>query len=214
MGMDSMVPLGRYLSSFLIAIVFFQCSSNEDNGASFFSKFFTNSTDVSNEKIRVILADNPQISFENDGVFFQGKPFSGKLFRLDLQTQDTINIESYLNGNRHGNWIQYFSGHILKECRTFHQGKKVGAFVQYFPSGKKQAEYNFQNDEYQGLAREWNESGVLIREMHYVAGHEEGAQKLFYDNGQVRANYVMIDGRRFGLLGTKNCVNVSARLLN
>lgn len=206
-----MVRLGRYLSSVFIAFVFFQCSSNEDNEASLFSK---NSTEISHEKMLSFSADNPQISFENAGVFYQGKPFSGMLFRLDSQTQDTLKIESYLKGNRHGRWVQYFPGHVLKEFRTFEQGKKIGLWVQYFPTGKKQVAYNFQNDEYQGLAREWNEKGVLIREMHYVSGHEEGAQKLFYDNGQVRANYVMKDGRRFGLLGTKNCVNVTSRLLN
>lgn len=200
-----------YLSSFFIAFVFFHCSSNEDNEASLFSK---NSTEISHEKMLSFSADNPQISFENAGVFYQGKPFSGTLFRLDSQTQDTLKIESYLKGNRHGKWVQYFPGHVLKEFRTFERGKKTGAFVQYFPTGKKQQEYHFQNDEYQGLASEWNERGVLIREMHYVAGHEEGSQKLFYDNGQIRANYVMKDGRRFGLLGTKNCVNVSSRLLN
>jgi len=207
-----MERLVRYLSSFFIVIIFFQCSSKENNGATLSSK---NPQDNSKEKIRTISVDNAQISFENTGVFYQGKPFSGKLFRLDPQTQDTLKIESYARGNRHGNWIQYFTGHVLKEIRTFDQGKKVGAFVQYFPTGKKQQAYHFQNDEYQGVASEWNESGVLIREMHYVAGHEEGSQKLFYDNGQVRANYVMKSGRRFGLLGTKNCVNVSAaRLLN
>ena len=212
MAMVSMERLVRYLSSFFIAIIFFQCSSNEDNGAFLSSK---NSPDISNEKMRSISADNAQISFENTGVFYEGKPFSGKLFRLNPQTNDTLKIESYLKGNRHGKWIQYFPGHVLKEFRTFDQGKKTGAFVQYFPTGKKQQVYHFQNDEYQGVASEWNESGVLIREMHYAAGHEEGSQKLFYDNGQVRANYVMKNGRRFGLLGTKNCVNVSAaRLLN
>jgi antitoxin component YwqK of YwqJK toxin-antitoxin module len=206
-----MERLVRYLSSFFIVIIFFQCSSKENNGATLSSK---NPQDNSKEKIRTISVDNAQISFENTGVFYQGKPFSGKLFRLDPQTQDTLKIESYARGNRHGNWIQYFPGHVLKEFRTFDQGKKIGAFVQYFPTGKKQQEYHFQNDEYQGVASEWNESGVLIREMHYMAGYEEGSQKLFYDNGQVRANYVMKNGRRFGLLGTKNCVNVSARLLN
>ena len=211
MAMVSMERLVRYLSSFFIAFIFFQCSPKEENGVSIISK---NSTEISHEKMLSFSADNPQISFENAGVFYQGKPFSGTLFRLDSQTHDTLKIESYLKGNRHGKWIQYFPGHVLKEFRTFDQGKKTGAFVQYFPTGKKQQAYHFQNDEYQGLAREWNESGVLIREMHYVAGHEEGSQKLFYDNGQIRANYVMKDGRRFGLLGTKNCVNVSTRLLN
>lgn len=207
-----MERLVRFLSSFFFAIIFFQCSSKEDNGVSLLSK---NSTVISDGKMLSFSADNPQISFENTGVLYQGKPFSGKLYTLDPQTQDTLKIESYLKGNRHGKWVQYFPEHVLKEFRSFVQGKKIGAFVQYFPTGKKQQEYHFQNDEYQGLAREWNERGVLIREMHYEAGQEEGSQKLFYDDGQVRANYVMKNGRRFGLLGTKNCVNVSAaRLLN
>jgi len=206
-----MERLVLYLSSFFIAIIFFQCSPKQENGVSKISK---NSMEISHEKMLSFSADNPQISFKNVGVFYQGKPFSGTLFRLDSQNQDTLKIESYLKGSRHGKWIQYFPGHVLKEFRTFEQGKKTGVFVQYFPTGKKQQEYHFQNDEYQGLAREWNGRGVLIREMHYEAGHEEGSQKLFYDNGQIRANYVMKDGRRFGLLGTKNCVNVSTRLLN
>ena len=120
MAMVSMERLVRFLSSFFISIVFFQCSSNEDNGASLSSK---NSPDISNEKIRSISADNAQISFENNGVFYEEKPFSGKLFRLDPQSQDTLKIESYLKGNRHGNWVQYFPGHVLKEFRTFDQGE-------------------------------------------------------------------------------------------
>jgi antitoxin component YwqK of YwqJK toxin-antitoxin module len=212
--MDFMARQAQFLSSFLIAIVFFQCSSNVDNGSSLFSKFSKNPPDVLNEKMRTLSADNPQISYENSGIFYQGKPFSGNLFWLDPQSRDTLKIETYLKGVRHGNLDQYFPGHVLREHRTFEHGKKIGAFVQYFPKGKKQVEYHFASGEYQGLAREWNESGVLIREMHYVAGHEEGSQKLFYDNGRVRANYIIKNGRRFGLLGTKNCVNVSARLLN
>ena len=45
--------------------------------------------------------------------------------------------------------------------------------------------------------------------MNYVKGHEEGSQKMYYDNGKIRSNYTIIAGRRYGLLGTKNCVNVA-----
>lgn len=48
-----------------------------------------------------------------------------------------------------------------------------------------------------------------MKEMNYKKGFEEGSQKMFYDNGKVKVNYIMINGRRYGLLGTKNCVNVS-----
>jgi len=69
--------------------------------------------------------------------------------------------------------------------------------------------YQFEDDEYEGTCREWNESGRLITEMNYHRGYESGSQKVWYDNGKIKSNYVMESGRRYGLLGTKNCVNVS-----
>jgi antitoxin component YwqK of YwqJK toxin-antitoxin module len=49
----------------------------------------------------------------------------------------------------------------------------------------------------------------LVKQMNYLKGHEEGPQKWWYDNGKIKANYIIQDGRRFGLLGTKNCINVT-----
>jgi antitoxin component YwqK of YwqJK toxin-antitoxin module len=48
--------------------------------------------------------------------------------------------------------------------------------------------------------------------MNYEAGIEVGQQRQWYDDGSVRSNYVMKNGRRFGLLGTKNCINVKDSL--
>ena len=45
--------------------------------------------------------------------------------------------------------------------------------------------------------------------MNYIKGKEVGRQQLWYDDGGVRSNYVMLNNRRYGLLGTKNCVNIS-----
>ncbi|MCX6338150.1 MAG: toxin-antitoxin system YwqK family antitoxin, partial [Bacteroidetes bacterium] len=62
---------------------------------------------------------------------------------------------------------------------------------------------------YEGELSEWTFDGKLIHLAHYIDGQEEGSQKLWYDNGKIRANYVIIKGKRYGLLGTKNCKNVS-----
>ena len=76
-------------------------------------------------------------------------------------------------------------------------------------NGNIKFEFHFKDDEYEGICRTWNNKGILTQESNYVAGHEEGAQKAWYDNGKVRSNYVIKAGRRYGLLGTKNCKNVS-----
>ena len=44
--------------------------------------------------------------------------------------------------------------------------------------------------------------------MNYYNGKEQGSQKVWYNNGKIKSNYVVKDGRRYGLLGTKNCTNV------
>ena len=62
---------------------------------------------------------------------------------------------------------------------------------------------------YEGERKEWNNEGNLIYLATYKKGQEEGPQKLWYDNGKIRANYIIKNGKRYGLLGTKNCKNVS-----
>jgi len=82
----------------------------------------------------------------------------------------------------------------------------------WWEDGQLQSSFLFKDDEYEGECSEWNDKGILIRRMHYARGHESGAQQQWYDDGSIRSNYVIIKGRRFGLLGTKNCVNVSDSL--
>ena len=43
----------------------------------------------------------------------------------------------------------------------------------------------------------------------YVDGKEAGAQRMWNEDGTLRANYVIKEGRRFGLLGSKPCATDS-----
>ena len=95
------------------------------------------------------------------------------------------------------------------EQRYYVQGVKTGTLKRYWSNGKIQAIYFFANGEYQGTCREWNPEGKLVREMNYERGHESGSQKQWYDDGSIRSNYIIRNDRRYGLLGTKNCINVS-----
>ena len=56
-----------------------------------------------------------------------------------------------------------------------------------------------------GRSREWLADGTLYREMNYEHGHEAGLQQLWYDDGSVRAAYIVKNGRRYGLMGAKGC---------
>jgi antitoxin component YwqK of YwqJK toxin-antitoxin module len=140
---------------------------------------------------------------------WRNKPFTGILYSLDSLTKDTIEIVCFKEGKEEGEWKQFYPTGKLKEQRFFKDGKKVGKLASWWPNGNKKWEYYFEDGEYQGECKEWNPQGLLVKRMNYNKGYEEGLQQFYYDNGKVKANYFMKAGRRYGLLGTKNCVNVS-----
>jgi antitoxin component YwqK of YwqJK toxin-antitoxin module len=153
--------------------------------------------------------NDSQLRVENGLLLWNNSSFTGTLYSLDQNNADTLSLSSYQSGREHGEWKQFYEGGQLKEKRFFNNGLKAGEYVAWWPNGKKQLHYFFENSEYEGTCREWNNEGTLIKLANYKKGHEEGLQQLWYDNRKVRANYVIKDGRRYGLLGTKNCINVS-----
>jgi antitoxin component YwqK of YwqJK toxin-antitoxin module len=141
--------------------------------------------------------------------YIRDTAFSGVLYGLFPATKDTMLIKNYVKGKEEGEWKEFYENKTLKEIRYFVGGKKEGQYLAWWQNGNKKLDYSFQNNEYQGICKEWNSQGLLIKEANYAAGHELGTQKTWYDNGKIKANYVIINGRRYGLLGTKNCKNVS-----
>ncbi len=127
-------------------------------------------------------------------------------------SKDTASVAYHINGLEHGEWRKYYPSGGLMEKRYFNKGVKVGLMRNWWENGLVQSEYHFKDGEYDGTCREWNQKGLIIREMNYRMGYEFGSQKQWYDNGSYRSNYVIVDGRRYGLLGTKNCINVSDSL--
>lgn len=148
------------------------------------------------------------ISVKNDVVFLGNKKYSGFLLELS-PTQDTLSTEGYLNGLLSGVCKKWYPDKQLKEERWYVDGKKNGRQVAYWENGNKRFEFTAKNDAYEGELKEWSVDGRLFHLANYVNGQEEGAQKMWYNNGKIRANYVIIKGKRYGLLGTKNCKNVS-----
>ncbi|MCC5612206.1 hypothetical protein LC612_37135 [Nostoc sp. CHAB 5834] len=154
------------------------------------------------------LKSSPVVSFTNDIVHVNSKPYTGFMYELS-PAGDTLLIEGYINGLLTGYCKKnYPSGQRMEE-RWYKSGRKNGLQLAYWPNGKKRFEFVAKDDAYEGELKEWTINGHLFHLAHYKNGQEEGIQKLWYDNGKIRANYVIVQGKRYGLLGTKNCKNVS-----
>lgn len=155
-----------------------------------------------------VLKSSEKIAVKNDVVFLNDKKYAGFLYELS-SSKDTILIEGYLNGLLSGVCKKWYPDRQLMEERRYLNGQKNGKQVSFWQNGNKRFEFIAKNDAYEGELKEYSENGHLFHLANYVNGQEEGTQKMWYDNGKIRANYVIKKGKRYGLLGTKNCKNVS-----
>ncbi|UQD57657.1 toxin-antitoxin system YwqK family antitoxin [Flavobacterium sp. K5-23] len=160
-----------------------------------------------------VLISSSNIVYKNDIVFIDSQKYSGFIYQLS-NTNDTLEIDGYANGKLHGVSKKWFPSKQLKEIRYYNNGAKEGKQESFWENGNKKFSFVAKQDYYEGELKEWDENGKLYHLAHYEKGQEEGVQKLWYDNGKIRANYVILKGKRYGLLGTKNCKNVSDSIFN
>jgi antitoxin component YwqK of YwqJK toxin-antitoxin module len=186
-----------FLALFFIFSFLFACNEPKKNNIIRSKRIPTNYIEINTVGLEKI----------EDVIFFNAKKFNGYIYEMYNQ-KDTAFVKSYLNGIEEGTHKSWYPNKQLAEKRFYHNGKKESTHYAWWENGIKQIEYQVSNDEFTGEFKEWNRDGLLVKFFHYKNGQEEGSQKLFYDNGSIRSNYVIIKGRRFGLLGTKNCKNV------
>lgn len=162
-----------------------------------------------NKPMPVYNATDVHVTPQNDVLMQDGKPFTGIIYAMQPNKKDTAEIVCFNRGKQHGHWKRFYADGKPEEDRYFDNGKKIGELKQWWPNGRLKLAYHFKNGEYEGQCREWTANGLLVANMNYNQGYEEGRQLQYYSNGKIKANYLMINGRRYGLLGTKNCVNVA-----
>ncbi len=163
------------------------------------------------ETIR-LSSSSPEIDLFKNVILYQGSPFSGLIYEMFPYSNDTLWSCQYKSGMKDGVWKKYFKEGEIKETRLFKENKKEGNYLGFYKDGSKNFVFQFKNGEYSGTNRVWAKGGVLIEEATFKDGYENGVQKRWYLNGKIKSNYIIKDNRRYGLLGTKNCVTVSDSL--
>jgi len=192
----------KYWIIIIISILVFSCNNNQ-------LKPLASLTAGIAVPLVFVSKQSPRLAIKNDTVFLGANKFNGYLYSLYPDSNDTLSVESYATGILHGISKKWFSNKQLAEERNYQYGQKSGRQNGFWENGNKRFEFTAEKDFNQGVSREWMVNGMLFHLGNYENGQEEGKQQLWYENGKIRANYVIIKGRRYGLLGTKNCKNVS-----
>ena len=151
-------------------------------------------------------AYSKNITVRQDTACLDGSPFSGHLI-YTRPTGDTAASIGYVDGVQEGTSRLRHANGRLSEERIFHKGRKVGIHRGWWPNGNPRFEYHFTNGEHHGAMLEWYEDGTPYKAFHHRMGYEDGSQRMWWEDGRIRANYVVRNGRRYGLIGVKNCIN-------
>jgi antitoxin component YwqK of YwqJK toxin-antitoxin module len=101
----------------------------------------------------------------------------------------------------------------LSEKRFYRNNQKFGHHIAFWGNGQKRFDYHFVEDMPVGEHKQWYQSGQLFSLCHYnKQGQPAGRQSFWYENGKLKANFEVVEGRRFGLLGAKGCMGENEKL--
>jgi antitoxin component YwqK of YwqJK toxin-antitoxin module len=153
-----------------------------------------------------LLADNEGFGWQQDVLFFEGKSYFGYVLEKYPSGQKAT-LNAYFKGKLEGIQQKWFENGVKMEVRHYAENRKVGTHVGWYANGQKRFEYFIENDIPIKTHREWFENGRLYSLTNYDAnGQPEGEQKMWFVSGQIKSNYVIKNGRRFGFLGAKGCM--------
>lgn len=149
-------------------------------------------------------AGDPRLQRAGASWLLSGRPFDGL---IRSRTAEGLRAEQPVrNGLREGLTRSWYPDGSLAEQRAYAGGRKNGAQSQWWPGGMPRLQAQMRDDRPVGQLRTWYADGRPYEEHRYDdAGHESGLQRVWYEDGSLRANYVVRDGRRYGTTGPRAC---------
>ncbi len=151
----------------------------------------------------VIISDT-SLHLINGTLFYKDhKTFNGEL--KDAWPNGKLkSIERYLNGKQQGLSETFYPDGKKESTRWYSNGEKDSVHTGWWWNGNKKYEYHFKMGSYNGMFAEWYESGKIIQQVMY-AEEKELYGKGWRENGKLYMNFVMKDGRRYGMNNSNLC---------
>ncbi len=130
--------------------------------------------------------------YNSEGAIIAGKTYDDK---GNLLSEGIIDEE----GNRQGDWKDFFLDGNLKAEGKYSDSKRTGNWKFYFENGKVEQTGNFRNGKYTGNWNWYYPDGSKWREEEYVNGRLEGLYTEFDELGNVIAEGEYFDGEKEAL---------------
>ena len=154
-------------------------------------------------------AQHPNLKWVNGVMNYKEIMFTGQLVTYDKKGHLKTKIE-YNNGKKNGKENRWYPDGSVSIERFYRSGIKIGTHRAWWPNKNQKFIYHFnKKGEYDGNVKEWYKTKQLFRDFNYEIGQEVGSQRLRKIDGSIMANYEVIGGERFGLIGLKKCYKLT-----
>ena len=119
-------------------------------------------------------------------------------------SQNTTNAE----GRKVGAWVVKgshskkpgYAANAIVEEGTYENGRKMGQWKLYFPSGKIRSEITYINGRPKGAYKTYYENGNVEEQGNWALNKQTGSFKRYHENGQVSQQFTFNDsGKRDGV---------------
>ncbi len=161
------------------------------------------------KELLIIDIDSSEVSYKQGLLFYKNVLFTGTAITY-YSEKSVKSIYTNCDGKLNGKQLKYYLSGDLYSERFYSNGLKIGLHRGWWENRNLKFEFYFNDKgQHHGASNDYFEDGTPYKLFHYKFGKEEGGQKMFKPNGSLRANYVVVQGERFGLIGLKKCDAVS-----
>lgn len=173
-----------------------------------------NKTDASGMKQGKWVARYPGGTLKYEGTFDRNKPVgewkryhgNGKMKALMSYRTNSARVSATLfdeEGVRYAKGVfegtlrdsiwNFYSGDILLLTENYSLGKKEGKSTGYYPDGKVMWKKEWKNDLTDGIAVEYDPSGIKRSEIFYVEGKRSGRANFYDESGRLTMEGSYVD---------------------
>ncbi|MFT3908525.1 MAG: hypothetical protein QM737_03815 [Ferruginibacter sp.] len=144
----------------------------------------------------------------NGELFYRNQPFNGEL-KEAWPNAKLKSIERYSNGKQQDLSEAFYPNGDRESTRWYNKGEKDSVHTGWWENGNKRYEYHFNKGNYNGMFTEWYQTGKMMQQVMYANGKELYG-KGWRENGKLYMNFVMKDGRRFGMNNSNLCYGLKS----
>lgn len=167
--------------------------------------FLISSCSEKQDRSYIIIKDFSLLSKKGAYLYLDNNKFSG-ILTDSIENIKILEVQ-YLNGRKNGYEKIWYNNGKISEERFYKNGRKEGNHKLFWENSNKKMIANFLDGQYEDKMIQWHKNGEKFKEFYYKNGNEIGNQKMWDSKGNIKANYDIVNNRRYGLTGQKNCVS-------